>query len=719
MSIKIALAGNPNCGKTTMFNDLTGSNQYVGNWPGVTVEKKEGKLKGYKDVIITDLPGVYSLSPYSPEEVVTRDYLINQKPDAIINVVDGTNIERNLYLTTQLIEVGIPVIIALNMIDIIRKNGDDIDVKKLSEKLGCKIIETSALKGIGSVDVAKRAIAIAKKNLSTEAKHKFSDLVEESLSNISTLIENKVDTKYLRWYSIKVFEGDSKVLEQLSLDEHTKLQIQNITSACESELKDDCESIIAGERYKFIDSVIKDCYQTKNSSKRSVSDKIDSILTNRFLALPIFAAIMFLIYYISVSTVGGWATDWVNDTLFGNIIPSSAERFLNSVNAANWLSSLIIDGIIGGVGSVLGFLPQMIVLFFFLTLLEDFGYMSRIAFIMDKIFHKFGLSGKSFIPMLIGTGCSVPGIMASRTIESESNRKLTVMTTSFIPCSAKLPVIALISGALFPGSVWVAPGVYFIGIAAVIVSGIILKKAKLFSDDDTPFVMELPEYRVPGIKNVIIHIWDRVKSFVKKAGTVIFLASSLIWFLSNFNWQLKTVNASDSILASLGNILAPLFIPLGWGDWRATVATITGLAAKENIVGTFGILYGYQEVGESGVEIWASLSSSFTQLAGFSFLVFNLLCAPCVAAMGAIRKEMGNAKWTFIAIGYQTGLAYIVSFCIYQLGMLFTGHGFNVFSAVALILVLCFLYLLFKPNNRKKTDSSKKMERVLLGGAKL
>jgi ferrous iron transport protein B len=715
MTIKIALIGNPNSGKTTMFNDLTGSNQYVGNWPGVTVEKKEGKLKGHKDVIITDLPGIYSLSPYSPEEVITRDYLINEKPAVIINIVDGTNIEHNLYLTTQLVEVGMPVIIALNMIDIIRKNGDDINVKKLSKELGCEVIETSALKGIGSNEVAKRAIALAKEKVNTESKSKFSGLVEEALSKISDLIKNRVDIGYLRWYSIKVFEGDAKVLDQLSLDEHTKLQIRNITAVCENKFNDDCESIIAGERYKYIDSIIKGCYQKKKSSTRTVSDKIDSILTHRYLGLPIFAAIMFLIYYISVSTVGGWATDWVNDTLFESIIPPAVESFLNSVNSAQWLSSLILDGIIAGVGAVLGFLPQMIILFFFLTLLEDLGYMTRVAFIMDKVFHKFGLSGKSVIPMLIGTGCSVPGIMASRTIESEQNRKMTIMTTSFIPCSAKLPVIALISGALFPGSVWVAPAAYFIGIAAVICSGIILKKTRSFSSDDTPFVMELPAYRLPGFKNMVIHIWDRTRSFIKKAGTIIFLASGIIWFLSSFNRRLQMVDASDSILAFLGNILAPVFMPLGWGDWKATVATLTGLAAKENIVGTFGILYGYQEVAESGVEIQANLSASFSQLAGFSFLVFNLLCAPCFAAIGAIRREMGSAKWTFIAIGYQTVLAYTVSFCIYQLGMLFAGNGFNVFCAIAVALVFYFVYLLFRPHNKK--DSLQKTGKILLGGA--
>ncbi|HHV29090.1 ferrous iron transport protein B [Acetivibrio mesophilus] len=721
MPIKIALAGNPNSGKTTMFNDLTGSNQYVGNWPGVTVEKKEGRLKGHKDVILTDLPGIYSLSPYTPEEIVSRNYLINEEPNAIINIVDGTNIERNLYLTTQLTEMGIPVVIALNMIDIVRKKGDSIDIKKLSEKLGCEIIETSALKGTGSNEAVSKAIALAKQKTKTIAQHKFSELVEDSLSKIASYIENTISPNLLRWYSIKLFERDQKVWEQLALDEKIRSKIDSIIAECEKQLDDDSESIITNERYNYIADVIKDCYVRKNTSRLTVSDKIDRVLTNRLLAFPIFAAIIFLVYFISVTTVGGWATDWVNDVLFGEIIPPAVEGFLESVNCADWLSSLILDGIIGGVGAVLGFLPQMMVLFLCLSILEDCGYMARIAFIMDRIFRKFGLSGKSFIPIIIGTGCGVPGIMASRTIESEEDRKMTIMTTTFIPCSAKLPIISLIAGAFFPGSLWVAPSAYFIGIVAIICSGIILKKTKALSSSPAPFVMELPAYHIPGIKNVAFQIWDKSKSFVKKAGTIIFLASGLVWFLSNFNWQMQMVDAPDSILASLGSIIAPIFAPLGWGTWEAAVATLTGLVAKENVVGTFGVLYGFQEVAEDGVEIWSTLQASFTMLSAYSLLVFNLLCAPCFAAIGAIRREMKSPKWTFIALGYQTVLAYAVSLCIYQLGMLFKGNGFNVFTAIAIVVIIGFIYLLLRrPNNKdRKNSSAKKVGKAVLGGAKL
>ncbi|ODM25567.1 ferrous iron transport protein B [Clostridium sp. Bc-iso-3] len=721
MPIKIALAGNPNSGKTTMFNDLTGSNQYVGNWPGVTVEKKEGRLKGHKDVILTDLPGIYSLSPYTPEEIVSRNYLINEEPNAIINIVDGTNIERNLYLTTQLTEMGIPVVIALNMIDIVRKKGDSIDIKKLSEKLGCEIIETSALKGTGSNEAVSKAIALAKQKTKTIAQHKFSELVEDSLSKIASYIENTISPNLLRWYSIKLFERDQKVSEQLALDEKIRSKIDSIIAECEKQLDDDSESIITNERYNYIADVIKDCYVRKNTSRLTVSDKIDRVLTNRLLAFPIFAAIIFLVYFISVTTVGGWATDWVNDVLFGEIIPPAVEGFLESVNCADWLSSLILDGIIGGVGAVLGFLPQMMVLFLCLSILEDCGYMARIAFIMDRIFRKFGLSGKSFIPIIIGTGCGVPGIMASRTIESEEDRKMTIMTTTFIPCSAKLPIISLIAGAFFPGSLWVAPSAYFIGIVAIICSGIILKKTKALSSSPAPFVMELPAYHIPGIKNVAFQIWDKSKSFVKKAGTIIFLASGLVWFLSNFNWQMQMVDAPDSILASLGSIIAPIFAPLGWGTWEAAVATLTGLVAKENVVGTFGVLYGFQEVAEDGVEIWSTLQASFTMLSAYSLLVFNLLCAPCFAAIGAIRREMKSPKWTFIALGYQTVLAYAVSLCIYQLGMLFKGNGFNVFTAIAIVVIIGFIYLLLRrPNNKdRKNSSAKKVGKAVLGGAKL
>jgi len=698
MAIKIALAGNPNCGKTTMFNDLTGSSQYVGNWPGVTVEKKEGKLKGHKDVVIQDLPGIYSLSPYTLEEVVSRNYLINEKPDAILNIVDGSNLERNLYLTTQLTELGLPVVIALNMMDIVRKNGDVIQVKKLGEALGCEVIETSALKGEGSKEVAKRAVELAESKKATEPPHVFGGTVEHAIAHIEDIIKNLVEPEHLRWYAIKLFERDDKVMAQLKLSDELRAKIEEATKACEAEMDDDSESIITNERYAYISKVIDTCVKKKaKKDNLTVSDKIDRIVTNRFLALPIFAVVMFLVYYLAVSTVGAWGTDWVNDVLFGEIIPPAVEGWLTSINCAPWLMSLILDGIIGGVGAVLGFLPQMLVLFLLLAILEDCGYMARIAFIMDRIFRKFGLSGKSFIPMMIGMGCGVPGVMASRTIENDRDRKMTVMTTTFIPCGAKLPIIALISGALFGGAWWVAPSAYFVGIAAIVCSGIILKKTRLFAGDPAPFVMELPPYHAPGVKGVLIHMWDRGKSFVKKAGTIIFLACAVIWFLGSFDWKLQMVDTSESILASIGNVLAPIFAPLGWGTWQSSVAAVTGLVAKENVVGTFGTLYGLAEVAEDGFEIWSMLAADFTTLSAYSFLVFNLLCAPCFAAIGAIKREMGTAKWTWIAIGYQTILAYVASLCIYQLGMLFTGGGFGFWTVVAIVLVIGFLYLLFRP----------------------
>ncbi|MDK2787681.1 MAG: ferrous iron transport protein [Epulopiscium sp.] len=697
MGIKIALAGNPNSGKTTMFNHLTGSSQYVGNWPGVTVEKKAGKLKGHKDTEIIDLPGIYSLSPYTLEEVVTRNYLIEEKPDVIINIVDSTNIERNLYLTTQLMEIGIPMVMALNMTDVLRKNGDTIDVHKLSKYIGCEIIETSALKGEGCKEAAEKAVVLAQKKVKARPSHMFSEEVEKVLSAIADLIKDVVGQDNLRWFAIKLFERDQKVMEQINLPQERQDQIEKLIEQIENELDDDSESIITNERYNYISGIVKECVQKKNTSKMTTSDKIDTIVTNRFLALPIFATVMFLVYYLSITTVGGWATDWVNDVLFGEIIPPAVESFLTSVGTADWLTSLILDGVIGGVGAVLGFLPQMLVLFFFLAILEDCGYMARIAFIMDRVFRKFGLSGKSFIPILIGTGCGVPGIMASRTIENEQDRKMTIITTTFIPCSAKLPIIALIAGALFPDSAWVAPSAYFVGMAAIIASGIILKKTKSFAGDPAPFVMELPPYHVPGLKNVLLHMWDRAKSFIQKAGTIIFLASGLVWFLSSFSWSMEMVDTPDSILASIGNILAPLFTPLGWGDWQSAVATITGLIAKENVVGTFGILYGFAEVAEDGAEIWGNLQASFTTISAYSFLVFNLLCAPCFAAIGAIRREMGNAKWTLIAVGYQTGFAYVISLIIYQLGMAFTGHGFGIGTMIALLLTAALVYLLFRP----------------------
>lgn len=705
MSINIALAGNPNCGKTTMFNDLTGSSQYVGNWPGVTVEKKEGKLKGYKDVIIQDLPGIYSLSPYTLEEVVARSYLINEKPDAIINIVDGTNIERNLYLTTQLTEIGIPVVMALNMIDAVRKNGDIIDINKLKEGIGCEVIETSALKGIGSKEAAQKAIEIAKTKSQTAPKHTFSVKVEEALSQIEAVIAGQTKGMNSRWLAIKLFERDEKIAEQVSFDKTTEEKIENIIIQCEKEFEDDGEGIITNERYNYISKIVKQAVHKKNRAGKSGTDKIDRIVTNRWLALPIFAVVMYLVYYISISTVGAMATDWVNDVLFGDIVPNAAGNFLDKIGTAGWLNSLILDGIIAGVGAVLGFVPQMIVLFFCLALLEDCGYMARIAFIMDRIFRRFGLSGKSFIPILIGTGCGVPGIMATRTIENDHDRRMTIITTTFIPCSAKLPIIALIAGALFPGASWIAPAAYFIGMAAIIISGIILKKSRLFAGDPAPFIMELPAYHIPGLKGVLIHVWERAKAFIKKATTVILLATVAIWFLSSFGWNLHMVDIEESILASIGRVVAPLFAPLGWGEWKPAVASVTGLIAKENVVGTFGILYGYSEVAEDGAQVWSNLQIAFTQLSAFSFLIFNLLCAPCFAAMGAVRSEMGSAKWTWFSILYQTLFAYAAALIVYELGSLFTGAGFGAGTLAALILLGLLVYGLFRKPSKPVSKS--------------
>ncbi|MBI4856970.1 MAG: ferrous iron transport protein B [Acetobacterium woodii] len=696
MNLKIALVGNPNCGKTTMFNALTGSSQYVGNWPGVTVEKKSGKLKNHSDVEIIDLPGIYSLSPYTLEEVISRNYLLNEKPDVLINIVDSSNIERNLYLTTQLLEMGIPMILALNMTDIVRKRGDVINVKALAKRLGCEVIETAAVKSEGCTEVAEKAIALAKAKQHSKPLQLFSAEVTETLKQIEAIIIETKSREHADFYALKQFERDEKAIEQLNLPESAMQLIAALTEACEDALDDDSESIITYERYQTIGRIVADTIKKKASSGMTTSDKIDRVVTNRFLALPIFAGIMFLMYFVSVSTVGAWATDWANDVLFGQIITPGAENLLMTLGTADWLNSLILNGIIGGVGAILGFVPQMFVLFFFLAILEDCGYMARVAFIMDRVFRKFGLSGKSFIPLLIGTGCSVPGIMASRTIENERDRKMTIMTTSFIPCSAKLPIIALIAGALFPGSVWVAPSAYFIGVASIIVSGIVLKKTRGFSGDPAPFIMELPTYHIPGAKGVLIHMWERGKSFIKKAGTIIFVASITIWFLSSFNWTLTMVDTSDSILASLGMIIAPIFAPLGFGNWESTVAAITGLIAKETIVSTFGVLFGFAEVAADGTEIWPLLQQSFTQLSAFSFLVFNLLCAPCFAAIGAIRQEMGSAKWTLIAVGYQTAFAYTIALIIYQLGLFFTGGGFGFFTAVAILLILALLYLLFR-----------------------
>lgn len=712
MEYKIALAGNPNCGKTTMFNDLTGSSQYVGNWPGVTVEKKEGKLRTNKQAIIQDLPGIYSLSPYTLEEVVTRNYLVSEHPDAMINIVDASNLERNLYLTTQLLEIGVPMVIALNMMDLVRKNGDQIDLKKLSEQLGCPIIQTSAVKGEGSSEVAQAALSLAQSNAAPPAPLVFSEQLEDILHTISHLIQGRCPAQNLRWYTIKLFERDEKALEQLSLDQSILDEIESLRKQAEELFDDDAESIITHERYLTIANLLKSCYRKKSNRQLTTSDKIDRFVTNRILALPIFALVMFVIYYLSITTVGTMMTDWVNDVLFTEIIPPAVEGWLVSLNTAPWLQSLLLDGVIAGVGAVLGFLPQMMVLFLLLALLEDCGYMARIAFIMDRIFRRFGLSGKSFIPMLIGLGCGVPAVQASRTIENDRDRKMTIMTTTFIPCSAKLPIIGLIAGALFNGSGWVATSAYFVGIAAIIVSGIILKKTTLFAGDPAPFVMELPAYHLPSIKGVLIHMWDRLKAFVRKAGTIIFLSSIVIWFLSSFNFKLQMVDTQQSILSSLGKLIAPLFAPLGWGHWEAAVGTITGLVAKENVVATLGILFGFAEVAENGDEIWTLFAQNFTALSAYSFLVFNLLCAPCFAAIGAIRREMGSAKWTWIAIGYQCIFAYIISLIIFQLGNWFTTGILSIGTVVGILLLAVMVYLLVRPAPDGKSKKMKAAKTV-------
>ena len=708
MAYKIALAGNPNCGKTTLFNALTGSNQFVGNWPGVTVEKKEGKLKGHKDVIIMDLPGIYSLSPYTLEEVVARNYLITERPDAILNIVDGTNLERNLYLSTQLMELGIPVVMAVNMMDIVAKNGDKINIAALSKSMGCEAVEISALKGTGITEAAEKAIALAQKKADAGFVHTFAPEVESVLTDIEALLPSDIVESQKRFYAIKLFERDDKIADTMS----KVPDVESIIKAAEDKLDDDSESIITNERYVYIASIIEGCYVKKNKQGLTISDKIDRVVTNRWLALPIFAVVMWLVYYVSVSTVGSFLTDWVNDVLFGDIIPPAVSGFLESINCAPWLEGLIVDGIIAGVGAVLGFVPQMLVLFIFLAFLESCGYMARVAFIMDRIFRKFGLSGKSFIPMLIGTGCGVPGIMASRTIENDRDRKMTIMTTTFIPCGAKLPIIALIAGAIFRGASWVAPAAYFIGIAAIICSGIILKKTKMFAGDPAPFVMELPAYHWPTVSNVLRSMWERGWSFIKKAGTVILLSTIVVWFTSSFGFvdgHFGMVDdLSDGILSAIGKAFAWIFAPLGWGDWKAAVAAITGLVAKENVVGTFGILYGFAEVSDEGEEIWGTLASSFTAISAMSFMVFNLLCAPCFAAMGAIKREMNNAKWFWFAIGYQCLLAYVVSLCIYQIGSVVTGGAFGIGTVVAILLVVGFLYLLFRPYKESETLKVKK-----------
>ena len=801
MDIKIALAGNPNSGKTTLFNALTGANQFVGNWPGVTVEKKEGKLKKHNDVVIMDLPGIYSLSPYTLEEVVARNYLINERPDAILNIVDGTNLERNLYLTTQLTELGIPVVVAVNMMDVVKKSGDSINIEELSRQLGCKVVEISALKGTGVIEAAEAAVKAAR-GTKTVPQHSFNGAVEHAIAHIEEAAVHNLPAEQQRWYAIKIFERDEKVLEQLKLNPDVLAHIEADIKAAEEELDDDAESIITNERYVYIASIIKSCYKKKNKDKLSTSDKIDKVVTNRWLALPIFAVVMFIVYYISVTTVGTWVTDWTNDGLFGEgwhllgigsaeyneaseeyVIPGATiqafeaaaeeagldpatathltataeildeengevtESFgvtyedymaaleieepdpanygvwvpgipvligngLEAINCADWLSGLILEGIVGGVGAVLGFVPQMFVLFIFLAFLEGCGYMARVAFVMDRIFRKFGLSGKSFIPMLIGTGCGIPGIMASRTIENDRDRRMTIMTTTFIPCGAKLPIIALIAGALFGGAWWVAPSAYFIGIAAIIISGIMLKKTRMFAGDPAPFVMELPAYHWPTVGSILRSMWERGWSFIKKAGTVILLSAIVLWFLQAFGVENGTFcmvsDLNNSVLAAIGRGIQWLFVPLGWGNWQSAVATVTGLIAKENVVSTFGVLLGgFEEVAESGWQIWANMRELFTPLSAYSFLIFNLLCAPCFAAMGAIKREMNNGKWTLFAIGYQCVFAYAVSLIVYQIGSIFTGNV-SVIGLIAALIVLGFiLYMLFRPYRESTTLKTK------------
>ena len=709
MAIKIALAGNPNSGKTTLFNDLTGSNQFVGNWPGVTVEKKEGKLKGHDDVVIQDLPGIYSLSPYTLEEVVARGYLVGEKPDAILNIIDGTNIERNLYLTTQLIELGIPVVMAVNMIDLVRKNGDAIDLKRLSKELGCEAVAISALKGEGSRQAAGLAVAAAQHRRTGELPHVFTGSVEHAIAHIEESIQGKVDARFLRWYAVKLFERDDKVQQELGLDDTTLAHIDAHIADCEKEMDDDAESIITNQRYAYINTVVGRAVQKKARTEHmTTSDKIDRIVTNRILALPIFAVVMALIYTIAMGSTGfsfgTMATDWTNDVLFGEVVPPAVSGFLESIGCAPWLSGLIVDGIVAGVGAVLGFVPQMLVLFLLLSILEDVGYMARVAFIMDRIFRRFGLSGKSFIPMLVGTGCGVPGVMASRTIENERDRRMTIMTTCFIPCSAKMPIIGLFAGALFGGSGLVATSAYFIGMAAIIVSGIMLKKTKLFAGDPAPFVMELPAYHIPAWGNVLRATWERGWSFIKRAGSVILASTIVLWFLQGFGFTDGAFGMVEdnntSLLASIGGAVSFVFAPLGFGDWRSTVATVTGLIAKENVVATFAVLFGFAgEVSENGDEIWGTIAANFTALTAYSFMIFNLLCAPCFAAMGAIKREMNNPRWTAIAIGYMCLLAYCTSLVVYQLGGLVTGEvAFNFFTVVAAALVVLALWLLLRPN---------------------
>lgn len=700
MSIQVALAGNPNCGKTTLFNGLTGATQYVGNWPGVTVEKKEGKYKEDKDIKITDLPGIYSLSPYTLEEVVSREFLLNENVDVVLNIIDGSNLERNLFLTTQILELGIPTVVAINMLDVIEKRKDSIDYKKLSKELGCPVLPISALKNTG----IKELMAEVKKVANTQSlpKNIYAGKVLNALNTIEASLPSSIEASRRFFYAIKLFERDDKIEASIK----SKAEA-SVIETVEKSMDDDSESIITDARYTYITSVIKDCYKKGSKEVLTTSDKIDRFVTNRVLALPIFALVMWFVYYISVTTVGTIVTDWTNDVLFGEIIPPAVDRFLDAIQCADWLHGLIVDGIIGGVGAVIGFVPQMLVLFFFLAILEDCGYMARVAFIMDRIFRKFGLSGKSFIPMLIGTGCGVPAVMASRTIESDRDRKMTIMTTTFIPCGAKMPIIGLIAGAIFHGASWVAPSAYFVGMAAVIVSGIMLKKTKLFAGDPAPFVMEMPAYHMPRVVNVLRSMWERGSSFIKKAGTIILLSTIVLWFLQGFGWEKGAFGMVDdidhSILSSIGQTFAWIFSSLGWGDWKAAVASVTGLIAKENVVATFGQLYGFAEVAEEGNEFWGQLSASFTPLAAYSFMIFNLLCAPCFAAMGAIKREMNNTKWFWIAIGYQCGFAYICSLIVYQLGSLFNGGSFGFGTIVGFILLIGLIYLLVRPLKESDT----------------
>ncbi len=701
----VALAGNPNSGKTSLFNELTGANQSVGNWPGVTVERKEGHYRKDKSVIIQDLPGIYSLAPYTPEEVVARNYLLQERPDVILNVVDGTNLERNLYLSLQLMDLGIPVVVALNMMDVLKKQKKEINLEKLAYGLGIKIVGTSAVKRQGIDEAIETAIKVADQPAPQPIT--YDPRLETALKEITSIIEGKnllsivgrsVTPETERWYSMKLFERDAQVLADLALTLAEKKEIDEIVSITEKVLGDDSESILINERYDYITKLVKLCVISQEDFKLTLSDQVDRIVTNRFFALPIFAFIMWLVYYLSIQTVGTMGTDWVNDTLFGELVPSAVANWLLQLKVAAWMQSLILDGIIAGVGAVLGFVPQLIVLFLCLAILEDCGYMSRIAFVMDRLFRRFGMSGKSFIPMLIATGCGVPGVMASRTIENEKDRKITIMVTTFMPCSAKLPIIALIAGAFFPHASWVAPSAYFIGMSAIVLSGIVLKKVKTFAGDVSPFIMELPAYHLPRVRGVLQQTWHRSFAFVKKAGTIIFVSSILIWFLSSFNLKLQMVTADQSILADLGNLIAFIFVPLGWGDWRATVATVTGLIAKENVVNTFGILFGgFSEVSEAGNEVWPALRAAYTPVAAYSFLVFNLLCAPCFAAIGAIHREMADLKWTMAAVGFQCGVAYLASFVVYQLGhVFFEGGRFGLGASLGIGVVVALMYLLIR-----------------------